>query len=82
MLIVVSLRFVARRLSKTVLWYDDWLIIPATVRQSLVPYLIMHIKKPKKQILNEYTYQLSATICFASTIWSESLSHVSPSGDE
>ncbi|KAF6237360.1 hypothetical protein HO173_004250 [Letharia columbiana] len=31
MLIIVSLRFVARRLSKVGLWYDDWLIIPATL---------------------------------------------------
>lgn len=48
MLIVVSLRFLARRLSKAVLWYDDWLMIPATVRQSLIPCLIMHINSPKK----------------------------------
>ena len=30
-LIAVCLRFLARRLSKARLWYDDWLIIPATV---------------------------------------------------
>ena len=42
MLIAVSLRFGARRLSKTTLWYDDWLIMPAAVRQGFVPYLIMY----------------------------------------
>ena len=31
MLIVVSLRFVARRLAKAIFWYDDWLIILAAV---------------------------------------------------
>ena len=31
MLIVVSLRFVARRLAKAALWHDDWLIILAAV---------------------------------------------------
>ena len=31
MLVVVSLRFVARRLAKSILWYDDWLIILAAV---------------------------------------------------
>ena len=29
--IAVCLRFLARRLSKAGLWYDDWLIVPATV---------------------------------------------------
>ena len=29
--IAVGLRFVARRLSKARFWYDDWLILPATV---------------------------------------------------
>ena len=37
MLIIVSLRFVARRLSKAILGYDDWLIIPATVCQVFGP---------------------------------------------
>ncbi len=37
MLIIVSLRFVARRLSKAGLEYDDWLILPATVCQVLGP---------------------------------------------
>ena len=32
MFIAVSLRFVARLLSKMALWYDDWLIMPAAVR--------------------------------------------------
>ena len=31
-LIAVCLRFLARRLSKAGLWYDDWLVIPAAVR--------------------------------------------------
>ena len=31
MLIVVSLRFVARRLANAALWHDDWLIILAAV---------------------------------------------------
>ena len=31
MLIVVCLRFFARRVSKAGLWYDDWLVLPATV---------------------------------------------------
>ena len=30
-LLAVCLRFLARRLSKAGLWYDDWLMIPATV---------------------------------------------------
>ena len=29
--IAVSLRFIARRLSKARFWYDDWLVLPATV---------------------------------------------------
>ena len=29
--IVVCLRFVARRLSKASFWYDDWLVLPAAV---------------------------------------------------
>ena len=29
--IAVCLRFVARRLSKARFWYDDWLVLPATV---------------------------------------------------
>lgn len=35
MIIVVSLRFVARRLSKAVLWYDDWLIVPAALSATI-----------------------------------------------
>ena len=30
-LIAVSSRFLARRLTKAGLWYDDWLMIPAMV---------------------------------------------------
>lgn len=30
-LVAVCLRFLARRLSKAGLWYDDWLMLPATV---------------------------------------------------
>lgn len=37
--IIVCLRFFARRLSKVGLWYDDWLMIPATVCN---PYFINH----------------------------------------
>ena len=37
MLAIVALRFVARRLAKSFLWYDDWLILPATVRQFFGP---------------------------------------------
>lgn len=33
-LITVCLRYLARRLSKAGLWYDDWLMIPATVSIS------------------------------------------------
>lgn len=33
-LATVILRFLARRLSKAGLWYDDWLTIPATVSIS------------------------------------------------
>ena len=29
--IAVCLRFIARRLSKARFWYDDWLVLPATV---------------------------------------------------
>lgn len=32
--IIVCLRFFARRISNAGLWYDDWLIVPATVRIS------------------------------------------------
>lgn len=34
--IAVCLRFLARRLSKARLWYDDWLTLPATVSIPLV----------------------------------------------
>lgn len=34
--IVVCLRFIARRLSKARFWYDDWLVLPATVS---IPYI-------------------------------------------
>ena len=37
MLIAVSLRFLARRLSRMALWYDDWLIMPAAVSQGFCP---------------------------------------------
>ena len=37
-LIIVCLRFIARRRSKAGLWIDDWLIIPATVS---IPYTIL-----------------------------------------
>ena len=35
-LIAVCLRFLARRLTKAGLWYDDWLMIPATVSKRLL----------------------------------------------
>lgn len=31
-LLVVSLRFISRRMSKAKLWLDDWLILPPLVR--------------------------------------------------
>ena len=34
--IAVGLRFIARRLSKARFWYDDWLVLPATVS---IPHL-------------------------------------------
>ena len=39
MIIACILRFIARRLSKAGLWYDDWLMIPALVftLQSSMP---------------------------------------------
>ncbi len=40
-IVTVCLRFSARRISKAGLWYDDWLIVPATVR---APYAI-HYRK-------------------------------------
>ena len=48
MLIIVSLRLVARHLSKATLWYDDWLILPAIVCQSLLHSLIMHLPRQKR----------------------------------
>lgn len=38
MLIIMSLRFVARRLSKAALRYADWLLIPAAGRQVFGPF--------------------------------------------
>ena len=43
MLIIVSLRFLARRLSRVGLWYDDWLIIPATVCLFQIHYLLLPV---------------------------------------
>ena len=43
MLIIVSLRFLARRLSKFGLWYDDWLMIPATVCLFQIHYLLLPV---------------------------------------
>lgn len=70
MLIIVSLRFLARRLSKVGLWYDDWLILPATVCLSYIPYLLLYVNGPGIEAESSI-YQLSATVCFASAIWSE-----------
>ena len=81
MLIAVFLRFVARRLSKMALWYDDWLTIPAAVCQCLCP-LSHCIPAAKNHILKWCAYQLSATTCFVSAIWSESSSHVCFSGNK
>lgn len=33
---VVALRFIARRVSKAGLWWDDWVIVPALVRPLLL----------------------------------------------
>ena len=41
-LIVVCLRFTARRLSKSGFWYDDWLMIPA-----VVSFLFLLIRHPR-----------------------------------
>ena len=49
MLIAVSLRFVARRLSKIPLWYDDWLTMPAAVRQGFCP-LSHHVYQQPRTI--------------------------------
>lgn len=38
-IIIVCLRFLARRLSKAGLWYDDWLVVAATVS---TPYKVIH----------------------------------------
>lgn len=45
-LIAVCLRFLARRLSKAGLWYDDWLMIPATVS---IPHMIISSTTPLVQ---------------------------------
>ena len=42
MLIAVSLRFIARRLSTMTFGYDDWLVIPAAVRPVFISYLPQH----------------------------------------
>ena len=34
--VAICLRFIARGLSKARFWYDDWLVLPATVS---IPYL-------------------------------------------
>lgn len=38
--LIVALRFLARRVSKAGLWWDDWLIVPALVGVLLTPYEI------------------------------------------
>lgn len=43
MLIAMSLRFVARRLSRMALGYDDWLIIPAAVCYVFCPLSVLSI---------------------------------------
>lgn len=49
-LVSVCLRFIARRLSKAGFWYDDWLIVPATVsilRSIVVTILVAEDNKSK-----------------------------------
>lgn len=38
LMLIMSLRFVARRLSKAALRYADWLMIPAAGRQIFGPF--------------------------------------------
>ena len=69
-LVAVCLRFLARRLSNAGLWYDDWLMIPATV--SISP-MIMSSTTPlvQEDDSSSCIYQLVATaLCFISATWS------------
>lgn len=68
--IVVCLRFIARRLSKARLWYDDWLVLPATVN---IPHAIAaNTSRALQNRLSSYVYQLcAAALCFTSAIWSK-----------
>ena len=70
-LIAVCLRFLARRLSKAGLWYDDWLMIPATVS---IPHVITSSATPwvQEDDSSSHIYQLVATaLCFISATWSK-----------
>lgn len=67
-IVIVCLRFLARRFSKAGLWYDDWLILPAIVSN---PRMIITSPTPLVQEDNSssHIYQLVATaLCFLSAI--------------
>ena len=71
-LVAVCLRFLARRLSKAGLWYDDWLMIPATVS---TPYMIILSTTPvvQENASSSHIYQLVSTaLCFNVAPWSKS----------
>ena len=73
-LVAVYLRFLARRLSKAGLWYDDWLMIPATVshpsRDDIVESTTPLVQEDDS---SSHIYQLVATVlCFNLATWSMS----------
>ena len=64
--IIVCLRFLARRLSKAGLWYDDWLMIPATVCK---PYITNHDNSFDNRQRSAETHMYSSSLphCYASS---------------
>ena len=71
--IAVCLRFTARRLSKAGFWYDDWLMVPATVSIPHIKLSSNYVESLGEQIDYSYVYQLgAAALCFTSAFWSKS----------
>lgn len=48
--IAVCLRLTARRLSKAGFLYDDWLMVPATVRIAHIDFSSSYVDSPGEQI--------------------------------
>ena len=80
-LIAVCLRFLARRLSKAGLWYDDWLVIPAAVsiRHMTISSTTLLVQE---DISSSFVYQLVATaLCSISATLSKFLEQYGKSYD-